>query len=326
MAITSYFYNGPVTGLQWGVAQPGVGDRFWVEHDTAGKVSVLSGTTIQFAVGRIGGGGIVDDITVAETFEIPTPASDGVRYWTAGALRTWQTTNATTLTAVEGTSTRFIAAGLDDDPGTIDFQPLALVRVEKSGATITASVSDDLRLVGTKGRFEGYSERALVVGLPRGTVVRIAGTDWLRKADGSWEKIDRAVEIVTSGVYSSESPFNGVGLQTYLVRDGRHRHLFIEQSAFNSAQYGATSGSNDIADVQTLTLANSRDFPAHTTDVMVKYNYSESGAWAVGAGVLYPAGGFHLTNLTPGLPFRGRGIGGPGWDLRFTVEYWSATP
>lgn len=186
-------YDGPVTGAQFAVAQPGIGERFWVESSTAAKVTAVGGATrtVRVAAGRIGTHGVITTINEPVEVEIPEPPSPAgtVRYYTVAA-RSHHATEETTLvapTALVSTS-RTIAAAREYTPGTLVDHPLAVVKATNGSNDV--QVVDDLRAVGGHGHYEATSTLALdYLDFP-GTVVRIGGTVYECRASGAWEVVE----------------------------------------------------------------------------------------------------------------------------------------
>ncbi len=322
----SYFYPGSVNAQQWGEAQAGLGERYWVESASAAKVTAVGAAarTVRIAAGRIAGHGVTGVLLNSVDLVLDNPAS-GTIYYTVVARRTWQASNLTTITAVAGTSARAIATTLQHTPGTIDDQPLALVQVTKDQNDVV--VTDDLRAVGNKGDYEATSELVLGYMDKPGYRVRIAGVEWLRLMGGTWTRSATPVEIVStpSAILTSEpgSSFAVGTLNCSLVRDGLWRRLAVEQYAADALTITAGASGN-IADRVTLRLNDSRDYPAGTEETIVRYRFAESGSYTFGSGRLTSSGAFAIAALMPGLDFHGTGASG-SYDLRFTLSYYAGT-
>src|SRR5690606_19607196 len=107
MAITSYGYAGTVAPNEvWARMQYGLGRRYWV-YDGNDCIVSPSTTTVRgvsVAPGWLGGWGILDHITSAETVQLPTVPS-GTSYFLIVARRSWGTNQATTIEYIDaGTS------------------------------------------------------------------------------------------------------------------------------------------------------------------------------------------------------------------------------
>lgn len=175
--------------VKWASLQHAFGQEYFVSTSTAGKVTVVSGTTVRVAAGVIGGRGVVDTFTGTRDLTLPTPGTDGTIHYLVAARRTWQTTQATTIEYVTGTSARAIPAGRNVNPGVLDDHPLGLVAVTKAGATVMAVVVDDLRAVGYgSGSYEATSDLVLSYMNKPGYRIRIGTTEWLRGMDNTWSQ------------------------------------------------------------------------------------------------------------------------------------------
>lgn len=337
---TGYVGTSPAPSIgsdKWAKLQAMFGTEYFVASSTAARVTVVSGLTVRIAAGAsagspqyIGGGGVVDALTGSTDLPLPTPGSDGTTYRPVYARRTWGATNATTFEYGAAITTQTMPTRTNDPGISTDEQPLALVRIVKSGSTLTATVVDDLRPVGYgKGFYEASSELVLSYMNKPGYRVRIGGTEWLRTMAGTWEKVVTPVEVITtpSVILTSEpdSSFAVGSLSCSLVRDGRWRSLTVEQYAADALTI--TSGSTgNIADTVTFRLNNPRDYPAQTEETgNVRYRYAEGGGSTFGAGRLLTSGAFVIANLMPGLNLVGTGASGT-YDLRVTISYYAGQP
>ena len=183
---TSYGYPGSIDAAQWAEAQPGFGEKYWVEsHDACRVTAVGSMTrTVRIAGGRMASCGVFDVLTESVDLQLPNPAS-GTVYYTIVARRTWQASNETTIEYVEGTNQRKIADGLQNQPGVIFDQPLALVSVTRNSNDVV--VTDDLRALGRGGNYAVGSELVLTYLNEVGMRIRTApGNEWVRTQQGTW--------------------------------------------------------------------------------------------------------------------------------------------
>jgi hypothetical protein len=163
MAITSTGY--PLTiapGGPWANAHRSAGRRYTAETVGACKVTAVSGGTreVSIATGAIAGVGVRDLNDAAVT--IALPSSGSVAYYCIVARRRWNDDaggNRTEFGYVSAGTSRVIPT-LARTPGTIDEQPLALVRINV-GETAPAEIVD-LRLIAEDGGvFSAYSDLAL---------------------------------------------------------------------------------------------------------------------------------------------------------------------
>lgn len=184
MAITSYGYPGSIDAKAWAQHAWMLGSVYAVAGDADWRVSATpSGVTV--APGVAHGRGVTD-VSDAPVPVALTPPGSGSRYWLVALRRTWQTTNATTVVAVDLGSSQPgaipMGAPRNSEPGVIDDQPLALVSWV-SGATSFSVV--DLRLVGPGKAQAAASPLVLPLVDHPGHVVRIGPaehrrglTDW----------------------------------------------------------------------------------------------------------------------------------------------------
>lgn len=191
MAITSYGYPGSIDARAWAQHAWMLGSVYAVAEDADWRVSATpSGVTV--APGVAHGQGVTD-VSDAPVPVALTPPGSGSRYWLVALRRTWQTTNQTTVVAVDLGSSQPgavpMGAPRNNEPGVIDDQPLALVSWV-SGATSFSVV--DLRLVGPGKAQVASSPLVLPLVDHPGHVVRIGPaehrrglTDWTGSIAGS---------------------------------------------------------------------------------------------------------------------------------------------
>jgi len=218
MAISSYGYTGAVNNVQWAQMAGSLGFDYVAKGPNDCKVStVSSGTrTVRVATGSIAGGGVLDINGSAVDISLPNVTS-GSKWFLIVANRTWQTSNVTTFTYIEGTATkqlppRATGFGVEDD------QPLALVRIA-AGQTLPAEVID-LRVVGSNnGVMVGYDDLCLQYLDSVGTVVRIGDVEWSRALSPAGTPV-----WVTDGTWATVPTQNGFmggsGWETLRARRG----------------------------------------------------------------------------------------------------------
>jgi len=202
---TSHGYPGAIPAAVWAQFQGAFGNEYFVDSDAAAKVTVVGASTrtVRVAAGRIGGHGVVDNLASTVDLTLPNPSS-GTVYYTVVARRTWQTTNATTIEAVAGTTARAIAAGRNKSPGTIDDQPLALVAVTKDNPTPV--IAADLRAIGHgHGYFLAYDDLVRQYMDKPGYRIRIGTAEWIRLADGSWYRSDNPDVVANSTIVQTNN-------------------------------------------------------------------------------------------------------------------------
>jgi hypothetical protein len=316
---------------EWAIAQPGLGERYWVESQSAGEVVRVPSLarTVSVGKGRIGAFGVVDTLvgnTQAAQLQVqfPNPSSGSVHHLVT-CRRRWETTNATSIETVTGTSSPVVPARPYADPGnTRDDQPLALYRVTKDDPL--PYVVADLRVIGNKGRYEATSK--LVLDIPGyvdhpGYVVRIAGTDYLRTVAGTWEVIDSPVQIVAGPVGSYAEGWNADAPGTsYIVRDGKRRATSIElRRQGGTIAVGASGHVNDEV-VRTLSDGDKPAFPVRSLPGLYK-NGGDFGCTLS----INTAGEIKLNHATPNVDIPYTPLPTPttsDWTLRFYVEWYAA--
>ncbi|MFF2631952.1 hypothetical protein ACFVR6_03625 [Microbacterium sp. NPDC058021] len=181
MAITSVGYEGTIYEAQWAEMMPLVGGR---QYGVAGpgdwRVTVGGADRqVRVAAGRGFGHGVLDNSSTETVLSLATVAS-GSRWDLVVARRNWGT-NTTSFAVVTGSATRALPGGRAQTPGTLDEQPVALVRVQAGQSQVAEIV--DLRVWGGDGGT--FAHDALVMQyLSRvGTALRINGIDWKRIID-----------------------------------------------------------------------------------------------------------------------------------------------
>lgn len=194
MAITSYGYPGSIDARAWAQHAWMLGSVYAVADDAHWRVSATpSGVTV--APGVAHGQGVTD-VSDAPVPVALTPPGSGSRYWLVALRRTWQTTNQTTVVAVDLGSSQPgaipMGAPRNSEPGVIDDQPLALVSWV-SGATSFSVV--DLRLVGPGKAQAASSPLVLPLVDHPGHVVRIGPAEHRRGLTGWTGSIADSVTI-----------------------------------------------------------------------------------------------------------------------------------
>jgi|GEM_PF-6318932 len=314
---------------EWAIAQPGLGERYWVESQSAGEVVRVPSLarTVSIGKGRIGAFGVVDtlvgDTQAAQLLvAFPNPSSGSVHHLVT-CRRRWETTNASSIETVTGTSSPTVPARPYTNPGnTRDDQPLALYRVAKDDPV--PYLVADLRVVGNKGRYEATSK--LVLDIPGyvdhpGYVVRIAGTDYLRTAAGAWEEIASPIEQVASFGNSVTPNWTGGSTlnQSYMFRRGRERKMYLEQRRVAGGPITPTA-SGSIPNETTFTLAEG-DKPL--TPVVCQGLYlADNGADYGCTVVVNPSGAVVLCAFGGSATMAGALAG--SWSFRFSAEWFTA--
>lgn len=143
MTITSIGYDGTVDEQAWAKLSLALGAREGVLGAGHWAVSVKSGAdrTVSVASGSGFGHGVRDDSDAV--VDVQLPVRTGAPRWdTIVARRDWAA-NTTSFQYLQGTTTQAIASGLNDNPGVIADQPIALVQITEGVQEPTAIV--DLR-------------------------------------------------------------------------------------------------------------------------------------------------------------------------------------
>lgn len=180
MAITSVGYDGPVTDSQWPVFSWNLVAGYTVGGAGDLKVTATVGDrTVAIANGTAVGVGVMDTATSLTPIALPSVGA-GSRWDLISVRRNWST-NTTTIVRTEGTALQAIPAGREDSPGTLDDQPLALVRVAAGSATIQDII--DLRVWVSDGG--AYAGNDLVLSFLNrlGVQIRIGEHLWSRELD-----------------------------------------------------------------------------------------------------------------------------------------------
>jgi hypothetical protein len=189
VTITSTFYDTSagvpaslVTETDWALSHPQIGSSYGVDGIADFKVTAHPSTplTVNVAAGTAWGHGVLDisDATVSVT--CTAPAAGTSRYDLICIRRDWTPAvgGPTTITKVEGGSTKAIPAGREHDPGTLDDQPLALV-LWTAGQTQPTQIIDlrcwqgDGGVLALDALARDYLDRV-------GTKVNIGGVVWQR--------------------------------------------------------------------------------------------------------------------------------------------------
>lgn len=189
MALTSVFYDGPVTETDRAKNRAGAPD-YGVYG--ASDFQVITNGSVPYSVlvraGRAHGWGITDTAATNQTLTFDAPASGVTRWDLVAVRRNWQPLlgGPSTLVVIKGGAFTNIPAGRKTNPGIEDDQPLALVGW-KGGQSAPFQIID-LRCWASNGGMEIANEIAFeYLGRP-GACVRLDGWDWrfARQANGAW--------------------------------------------------------------------------------------------------------------------------------------------
>lgn len=214
MAITSVGYPGPITADLWAGIASSLGADYGVVGAGDFRVSVVSAAarTVKVSAGQAYGKGIFDTSDAEVTIQLNTIAS-GTRWDLVGLKRTWSAL-ATTVDKVTGSSSQTaVFASRPDTPGTVDFQPLALVQLTAGNSVPTAVI--DLRVWQANGGAVANDVLALQYLNTGGTEVWVGSVLWHRYVDGAgalqWERTNsKAVPFLDyNGIIQGTVPSNG---------------------------------------------------------------------------------------------------------------------
>jgi hypothetical protein len=264
LPIESYGYAGTIApNVPWADMQYTLGRMYFVTDDAAGRVTPSpTGTReVTIGVGRIGGWGVLDNITAPITVQLPSVTS-GTKYFLIVARRTWGATQATSIAYIDaGTSATIPARNVSR--GVLDDQPLALVPVT-AGQTVPGAPID-LRLIGhSAGSFVAKSTLVLGIVTLLGIEVRI-GTDTYRRVFNSagsptWEKDPGPLGSVPlsvltqAGVGATEDGWTMGGLDNRAKIDGNVVHIDYEVRR-TGARIIPDASTGNFLDTRIATLA-----------------------------------------------------------------------
>lgn len=188
MSIQSTFYDTSpgvpatlVDEIKWANAHPAIGaSEYGVEQpgDFALAAHPTTPFTVNLAPGKAWGRGVFDTSTEVESVTCTAPAAGTTRWDLIAFRRDWRplTGGPSALVAVPGGTSKQLPAGRQNNPGTIDDQPLYLVEW-KAGQTQPNTIADLRCWAGNGGMFakddlvRGYLARV-------GTEVTIGSTLW----------------------------------------------------------------------------------------------------------------------------------------------------
>lgn len=315
MAITSYGYANTVTPNNvWAIMQWGLGNRYWVYDNTDCAVTAKSDGTrqVNVATGYMGGWGVVDRITATEVVTLPT-VSTGTQYFMIVARRTWQTTQATTITYIDAGTTAPTTlptrnTGATSSSTGVDDQPLAIVSVT-AGKTVPA-VFADLRVLGTSDRGIMLANHALALAYMTfsGQVIRIGGTTYSRVPGSSgsyaWET-DPTVTQSGPGLGNPLSISGATGWATVneLTCTGTKSgntvglHVVARRSGSDLVFSGTSGSLNDTAGL-VMTVGNALWRPPRILPFTCTYIGGGSASYSAG-GQLETDGQIRITDGKP---------------------------
>lgn len=264
MSIVSIGYPGTIDAVEWASLAEELGAAYGVIGPDDWKVTVIVGPdrTVAVAPGTGFGRGIMDTNSAAVNLQHASVGS-GVRYDMICAHRNWSTP-ATTFTIVEGTSSPVIPSARDASPGTVDDQPLALVKIT-SGSTVPV-IEADLRTWPSKVVAVNDLRALVDPKLGDEAVLESTGVRYRRVLDsvGSpvWQVtgglIATGAEGASKGATAPEGTPLTTVLRTWVGEPNGAGGVGIGFPAFPNGivLYHATSGDGSITSARTL-LGNS---------------------------------------------------------------------
>lgn len=320
-----------INTVEWASLQQAFGQEYFVSDNNAARVTVVSGTTVRVAAGAsvanpqvIGGRGVVDTFTAPHDLTLTPPSSDGTVHHLVCTRRTWQATQASSVTSVAGSATRAIPSGRNKSPGTLDDQPLGLVAVTKAGSTVTATVVDDLRAIGYgSGSYLINSTMVMDYLSKPGYRFRMPdGTEWLIALDGSRVQTATPLELATSFPAENGEGWTAAGTQfpSQLTRNLRHRKLDLELRRVSGGPI-SPSPNGQINNVLVYRLTSATDFPSRMAQLNGTYLGTNAGD-ATASGYIDTAGRIYLTALSPNVELGGAVTG--SWSLRLSGDWYTA--
>ncbi|MDR6691337.1 hypothetical protein J2X55_002249 [Microbacterium sp. 1154] len=181
MAVTitdSVGYEGTIEEPDWARLQTyAAGRQYGVIGEGDWKVTAgAADREVRIAPGFGFGAGVLDRTTAAASLVLPAPSSDSVWHLIV-AHRDWQA-NTTTFDVINGTSGAAAIPTRQATPGTLDDQPIALVRVQ-AGQSQVAEIRD-LRVWGGYGGAVASDDLVRQYLTQLGTNITIAGIAWRR--------------------------------------------------------------------------------------------------------------------------------------------------
>lgn len=225
MAITSYGYDGTLTEVGWASLSELLGLRRGVKGAADWAVSIGAGTREVLIAAGVAFGGGVADVNSANVSLSATAVSSGTRWDTVVVRRNWST-NTTTALIVAGTSSKAVASGLNSNPGVLDDQVIALIRLTSA----STAVQEVLDMRSYPGRSLVYGS-ATALGLDPGPfstgqlasvvdasqVARLYG----RTAAGAWSPLDGPASSADWSALSLSSTLTTYDITpAYIKRNG----------------------------------------------------------------------------------------------------------
>jgi hypothetical protein len=233
VAITSTFYDTSagtpaslVDEVKWAKSHPHIGSSIYGVADIPDfKVTAHPTTpmTVNVAAGAAWGHGVFDVSDAVVTVTCDPPGS-GTRWDLICLRRDWTPAvgGPTSVTSVEGGSTRTIPAARENVPGTLDDHPLALVEWTY-GSTLPTTIVD-LRVWGGDGGLFACDPLVLTFLTRMGTLVNVAGTNWQRIVGAGelaeWKRVSEVEKIQLFGTSNYIHGVTSPGQTGFMMQAG----------------------------------------------------------------------------------------------------------
>jgi hypothetical protein len=220
MTITSFGYAGTVEAAQWARLAPyGVGYEYGVMNRESWRPTIGGGTRqVQIAAGVGFGKGVMDESSAVEIMSFSSVPT-GSRWDLVVARRTWAT-KTTQFVVVPGGSAKQLPSR-QTNAGVVDDQPIALVRVQASQASVQEIV--DLRVLPRIGGAFAYDNLVRTYMGGHGTQLLIGDTLYQAALDASGAGYWATLPFGDTGWMSSGGHFvtpssTGFRLDRYRIR------------------------------------------------------------------------------------------------------------
>lgn len=181
MAITSVGYDGTVDEVQWAnmVSKTGFSE-YGVDSSTAFLVTQVAGTRmVSIAAGLAWGRGVMDISDTAVNVQLEA-VTTGSRYDLIALRRSWGPANGgpSEIVIIKGTSSKALPSMRQSNPGVVDDQPIALVRVQAGSTSIPEII--DLRVWARNGGLYAVDDLARSYIASVGTEIVVKNNLWRR--------------------------------------------------------------------------------------------------------------------------------------------------
>jgi len=289
MAITSVGYDGTVDEVQWASMVSKVGSsEYGVNGASDFLVAQTSGTRmINVSAGLAWGRGVMDISDAAAVIQLDA-VTTGSRYDLIALRRSWGPTNGgpTEIVVIKGTSTKAIPSGRQSNPGVIDDQPLALVRVQAGSASIPEVI--DMRVWARNGGCFAVNDLVRSYVNTPGTVITIIDAIWMRTigANNVAQWVNLADLLSTGWSHNALSAASGWEILYQATKRSLDTvSCFIQFRRTGAAIYVPTDGNLSNQKIATMsatyrpdTLMNSGVMSTATTGRMATANAHYAGS------------------------------------------------